>query len=294
MQPLLKLLALGLTLIAASCSTSSPVAISEEQAAPSIPVSETPQPQTENVPVRSRVRVNFPVANFLTFPKPNEAALEGEPLTLWATNYYTPVYQSGDQGIPLLDTTNTPISGKLTRKQWCNAALQGSVSVSDPDGEVKAYVFADQDGPEQIDCDDQLGNLSEGIKRATRRIRFAAVDHPFGCGVRNWRLIPYRTIAVDTNLIPFETVLYIEALAGKTFEIDGRKITHDGLVFAADKGGAIKGNHIDFFSGIDRKVPFTDVITSTPEKTITARILRASHSAARFLKREHNRPCSED
>ena len=112
------------------------------------------------------------------------------------------------------------------------------------------------------------------------------------CGVRNWPLIPYRTIAVDQNTIPYQTTLYIEALAGKIFEIDGQTYTHDGYVFAADKGGAIKGNHIDFFSGNSQRVPFADVVTSNENKSVKARIVSPESTAARNLKALHSKSCS--
>ena len=230
--------------------------------------------------------------SFTALDEPTDEILEVDGFKVWSTNYYTPIYETGSEGIPLLGPDNQPISGPIKREQWCNAALQGTVSLKEPDGTVTAYVFADQSGPEQVDCDDQLGNLSDSIKTATRKIRFSKVEHPYGCGVRNWPLIPFRTIAVDQSIIPYQTTLYLPSLAGKSFEIDGVTFTHDGFVYSADRGGAIRDNQIDFFSGNSRRVPFTDVVTSDEDRTVEAFIVNNDSQQAAALKSLHEKPCS--
>jgi len=37
----------------------------------------------------------------------------------------------------------------------------------------------------------------------------------------------------------------------------GKSFVHDGYFFAADKGGAIRGGHIDVFTGNQREHPFS-------------------------------------
>ncbi|MEM1104820.1 MAG: 3D domain-containing protein [Pseudomonadota bacterium] len=259
----------------ASCSSAPP----QEAAAPA-PIAESEAPRDARP------------AAFTALAAPSPDALQGAAIRVWATNYYTPVYQTGAEGLPLLGPDNQALSGLITRTQWCNAALQGSVSLEEPGGAVTAYVFADQNGPEQTNCDDRLGTLSQAIKTATRKVRFNAVDHPYGCGVRGWPLIPYRTIAVDPGIIAYQTTLYLPALAGKTFEIDGAAFTHDGFVFAADRGGAIKDTHIDFFSGNSRRVSFPDVVTSNENRTVDAFIVSPDSPQAAALAALHSAPCT--
>ena len=53
-------------------------------------------------------------------------------------------------------------------------------------------------------------------------------------------------MAVDKNLIPKGSILYIKETVGLRMP-DGRP--HDGYWYASDTGGAIKGQRIDLFTG---------------------------------------------
>ncbi len=229
-----------------------------------------------------------------TFAARDAAALT-DPLTLWGTNYYTPVYTAAAEGsdgaLPLLDVHNAPISPPLSRVNWCNVALQGTAMIRAADGSATAYVIADWNGAEQTNCDDRLGTLSDSIKLRSRQSRYKAVLHPYGCGVQDMPLIPFRTIAVDRRQIPYRSVLYIPALRGLSFTLEGQTFTHDGYVFAGDRGGAIVGDHIDFFSGNQQRSPFPDVIASNATKTFEAFRVDAADPAAIALTAMHAPPC---
>jgi 3D (Asp-Asp-Asp) domain-containing protein len=60
------------------------------------------------------------------------------------------------------------------------------------------------------------------------------------------RVVPMRTIAVDKNIIPRHTVVFIKETVGLKMP-DGS--THDGYWYASDIGGAIKGKRIDLYTG---------------------------------------------
>ena len=60
------------------------------------------------------------------------------------------------------------------------------------------------------------------------------------------RVVPMRTIAVDKNVIPRRTVVFINETVGLKMP-DGRD--HDGYWYATDIGGAIKGQRIDLYTG---------------------------------------------
>jgi len=74
----------------------------------------------------------------------------------------------------------------------------------------------------------------------------------WGVGVANRALAPFRSIAVDKDVVPIGTRLYIPALDG--VRMPGKKpwggFVHDGCVIADDRGGAVHGHEIDFFAGL--------------------------------------------
>lgn len=77
-------------------------------------------------------------------------------------------------------------------------------------------------------------------------------DHPWGTGVQDRPLVPYRSIAVDPAVIPYGTKLWVAELDGVA--VPGAApwggFVHDGCVLAADTGGGIVGTHIDWFVGL--------------------------------------------
>ena len=185
--------------------------------------------------------------------------LEGRTLHLWATNYYTPVYKSKMNGIPLRDMSdNSLVNGVypvlLTRKEWCYAAMEGSVSIRFPSGAMGTYNYAGKSS-HQVDCAPYFGpDFPE-----TNKVRFRAAHSRWGDGIKGYSLVPFRTIAVDPKHIPFGSLIYIEKAKGIRFMWLGETFTHDGFFFAGDKGGAIKGNHIDLFTGTSKNHPFNFV-----------------------------------
>ncbi|MBI5502530.1 MAG: hypothetical protein HY907_19960 [Deltaproteobacteria bacterium] len=85
-------------------------------------------------------------------------------------------------------------------------------------------------------------------------ICYAVLDpaaFPWGMGSRGNALVPLRSWAVDNAFLPYGTVLYAEEWDGVAIPaLDGLGgFTHDGCFRADDVGGAIDGNHFDFFAG---------------------------------------------
>ncbi len=223
----------------------------------------------------------------------------GRKLSLWGTWYHMPVLEAAPPGpaaatgVSLIGTDGEPISSPLTKRDWCYAALQGSVWVKDAGGNQSAYVFMDADGPEQADCDAALGDLSNGIKHATRRARFAAYSHPAGCDARPTPMLAYRTVAVDRSVIPLGSVLYIPELRGQIFRLAGEVFAHDGYVFAGDVGGAIKGRHIDFYVDNVTQPPLPGIVSSTEADGFTAYLVSRKDPAVAALKEAHRWVCEE-
>jgi len=174
------------------------------------------------------------------FPEPTPET-EKERLTLWATHYYVYSASPVDAGEPLLDKSGHELGPKLTSRDFCLGAVEGTVRVA---GSV--YNYADHARVAQVDCSAFVPGLPDNVKAALGKTRWAIAKGPFGNGVKGMILVPFRTIAVDSAHIPYETVVYIPQARGKEITLpSGETVKHDGYFFAADTGGAIKQNHID-------------------------------------------------
>jgi membrane-bound lytic murein transglycosylase len=70
--------------------------------------------------------------------------------------------------------------------------------------------------------------------------------------VQNRPLEPFRSIAVDRDVIAYGTALYVAELDGELVPGDAPwgDFVHDGCVLAADTGGGIVGMHVDWFVGL--------------------------------------------
>jgi len=175
-----------------------------------------------------------------------------------------------EAGLPLLGAAGGPVSEPVSLRDWCRAALQGSVSITGTDGAVRHYAFMDSDGPEQADCDAFLGDLPEGVKRASRRARYREMRDETGCGLRSLPLMPFRTIASDPRRLPSGSVVFAPALRGRSFALRGRTFVHDGYLFAGDTGGAVRGGQIDIFTDGGEGDPLPGFIGHTPQARFSA------------------------
>ena len=76
--------------------------------------------------------------------------------------------------------------------------------------------------------------------------------HPWGSGAGGRPLLPFRSIAVDRDVLSIGARYYVLELDGVTMpgEPPTGGFVHDGCVSADDTGGHIIGMHIDFFSAL--------------------------------------------
>ncbi len=205
-------------------------------------------------------------------PEPNSgSALQN--LSIWATYYTTHQAENQSSGYPLLDPTGNNLGVALSERDWCAAALEGSVQIANSQSILGVYNFAGRGDTEQVNCSPYypaLKNIS-----ATNRVRFKLSNTPYGEGANGNPLVPYRTIAVDRTLIPMGSVVYIPEARGVTVTLpSGGQALHDGYFYAGDVGSAIKGNHIDVFLGIAKQSPFP-FVKSTASATFNAYIVNA-------------------
>lgn len=82
--------------------------------------------------------------------------------------------------------------------------------------------------------------------------RFVDAQHPWGSGAGNRALVPFRSVAIDRDVLEIGRRYWVAELAGVAMpgEAPLGGFVHDGCVSADDTGGGIDGQHIDFFSAL--------------------------------------------
>jgi len=144
-------------------------------------------------------------------------------------------YSGLPQEVPVLDVTGQTIA-MVSREFKRKSDLEGSAKLFD-------------------------GRVINFAGRASDGIRYRVVQGaPWGLGAANveylsrvepYKLIPYRSVAIDPQHIKLGSVLYIPKAKGIVLP-EGS--IHDGYFLAHDVGGAIKGNRLDLFVGTEEDV----------------------------------------
>jgi 3D (Asp-Asp-Asp) domain-containing protein len=95
-------------------------------------------------------------------------------------------------------------------------------------------------------------------------------DHPWGYGVQDRALEPYRSFAVDRDVIEYGTTLWVAELDGVAMPGDPPwgGFVHDGCVIAADTGGGIVGMHVDWFVGLRASYQALDDVLGLNDVTV--------------------------
>lgn len=233
------------------------------KAGPSISI-EVPAPRTPSTAPISRLGAS----GWVTLQTPRTDQLK--PLSLWATYYHVYGANPTAEGYPLLNPAGKPLGPVLSRRDWCYAALQGTVQVTNNLGTPITYNFAGRGSRSQVDCSPFFSSLSRATIQKVNRVRFQPATAAFGYGTDGFKLVPYRTIAVDRSRIPIGSVLFIPEARGQQVVLpSGETVVHDGYFFAGDVGSAVKGNHVDVFVGTAKRVPFS-FVTSRSSGTFRA------------------------
>ena len=87
--------------------------------------------------------------------------------------------------------------------------------------------------------------------RTDQHICFDELDaktYPWGRGATGRAITPLLSVAVDTDVVPLDTPIYIPEFDGVPRD-PSRKALHDGCFIAQDRGVRVKGEHIDVFTG---------------------------------------------
>lgn len=222
-----------------------------------------------------------------TFPEPlNLDSLKSK--KIWGTQYYIHQFNSGGS-IPMLDKNRNQTGFFADTCDFCTASLEGTAYVIDSSGAITVLNYDGVSDTSVVDCRKCNKYKNSKLKvESWGKVLWRKTDG-FGDGVLNYRLIPFRTIAVDPVYIPYGSVLYIPLARGIEIQLpDGKKVKHDGYFFAGDTGGAIKKNHLDFFTGIYEGNPFTKIIYSNPAYEIKSYLVTDT-VIVQNLTKEHQR-----
>jgi 3D (Asp-Asp-Asp) domain-containing protein len=92
---------------------------------------------------------------------------------------------------------------------------------------------------------------AEVCTKTQQKICFDELDpkeFPWGRGATGKPITPLLTVAVDPEVIPLGTAVYVPELDGLPRDLEG-SAHHDGCFVAQDKGLKVKGQHLDVFTG---------------------------------------------
>lgn len=166
-----------------------------------------------------------------------QAALGGKLLGTFKNTYYDFPSEGDFSGetVSLMNAACQPI-GSVPRQFYESVCVQGSGTLKSG-GTVS---FAKRDCSCAAEC-----------PRTGQHICFDLLDKqkfPWGRGATGKGITPLLTVAVDSTVIPLGTVLYIPEYDGVARDTSGNA-KHDGCFLAEDRGLAVKGEHVDVFTG---------------------------------------------
>ena len=224
-------------------------------------------------------------ADFNYPPPENLAGLKK--LRLWSTHYFVHQFKSGGS-VPIVYRNGKPSGLFADACDFCEASLQGSAYITDSDGNIKVVKFAKTGRRTFVNCR-SCEKFSDSNAAGSWGNTLWTTSSGFTGALRRYKLIPFRSVAVNRKGIPYGTVLYIPQAKGKTITLpNGRQIIHDGYFFAADRGGLVKRNQIDLFTGTSSENPFPELIKSDNNQTFEAYIVK-DKAIIQALKTAHHK-----
>jgi 3D (Asp-Asp-Asp) domain-containing protein len=168
---------------------------------------------------------------------PTKLQLAGKVLGTFKNTYYDFPSESDFEGESLnLMNSSCKAIASVPRAFYESVCVQGSGTLR-AGGTVS---FAKRD----CDC-------AAECPRTGQHICFDLLDKqqfPWGRGATGKGITPLLTVAVDSSIIALGTPLYIPEYDGVPRDASGTT-KHDGCFLAEDRGLAVKGQHVDVFTG---------------------------------------------
>lgn len=168
---------------------------------------------------------------------PEQAAAGGRSLGTFRNTYYDFPNEADFEG-PSVSLKNAECNAiaSVPRAFFESLCVQGSGTLR----KGATVSFA------RRDCE-----CAEICPRTSQRICFDELDaqrFPWGRGATGKPIIPLLSVAVDPDVIPLGTPLYVPEYDGIPRDPDQRSV-HDGCFIAQDRGLKVKGKHLDVFTG---------------------------------------------
>jgi 3D (Asp-Asp-Asp) domain-containing protein len=208
---------------------------------PLLDESAPPPPPEGQAPPRSRVIGNEAPAVETNESIPSRArertAAGGRSLGTFRNTYYDFPSEADFEGPSIgLKNAECEVIGPVPRAFFESLCVQGSGTLR----KGATVSFA------RRDCE-----CAEVCPRTKQRICFDELDamkFPWGRGATGKAIIPLLSVAVDTDVIPLGTAIYVPEYDGVPRDPDQQAV-HDGCFIAQDRGLKVKGKHVDVFTG---------------------------------------------
>ncbi len=172
-----------------------------------------------------------------TLEKPDRPKLEGKVLGTFRNTYYDFPAERDFKGNPVsLKNARCKTIKEVPRGFYETLCVQGSGTLTS--GSTVSFA--------KRDCE-----CAEVCPRTEQKICFDELDRqkfPWGRGATGQAITPLVTVAVDSNVIPLGTPIYIPEYDGVPRD-EGEASAHDGCFIAQDRGLKIKDKHVDVFTG---------------------------------------------
>ena len=203
-------------------------------------ISDAPASDDRFLPITPGSASSAPVSSIGTVPpavKLRPRAPGGRLLGTFRNTYYDFPSESDFSGetVALKDPRCKTIK-RVARSFYESVCVQGSGTLST--GSTVSFA--------KRDCE-----CAELCPRTDQHICFDQLDsktYPWGRGATGRAITPLLTVAVDTDLIPLDTPVYIPEYDGMPRD-PAQSAVHDGCFIAQDRGVRVKGEHVDLFTG---------------------------------------------
>ncbi len=200
-------------------------------------ISEAPAKDDQFVPFTASSASSATIRTQGPAPKLNARAPGGRVLGTFRNTYYDFPSESDFNGVAVpLKSPNCKTIKNVARAFYESLCVQGSGTLSG--GSTVSFA--------KRDCE-----CAELCPRTGQHICFDELDskaYPWGRGATGRAITPLLTVAVDSDLIPLDTPVYIPEYDGIARD-PAQSALHDGCFIAQDRGVRVKGEHVDVFTG---------------------------------------------